>query len=51
MNPMGHGVFKALREKRRCPHCKREQMVASDKKNKSVACKVCGKSVPPPRKD
>jgi ribosomal protein S27E len=49
MNPIGHGIFKSLRDRRVCPHCRKEQVVAAKSKGKPATCKACGKSIPPPR--
>jgi len=50
MSSIGHGIFKSLRDKRVCPHCKKEQIVAADRRGKEAVCKSCGKSIPPPRR-
>lgn len=33
---------------RRCPDCRRRQVVPSNRKHLSVACRNCGAQIPPP---
>lgn len=49
MNPyfISTVVGTILRLKRVCPHCKRPQVVASDKKHLTVKCRFCGAEIPP----
>jgi len=50
MSIFGHGVANTLTRKRTCPSCKRAQVVPQGKSRVTVACKFCGKDVPPPKK-
>ncbi len=43
------GTFRALA--RKCPVCKRTQLVPMSSKGKTVPCKFCGSDVPPPSKE
>jgi ribosomal protein S27E len=38
-----------LHLKRKCPECKREQIVPSSQRNETVTCKFCGAKIPPNR--
>ncbi|MHB8110421.1 MAG: 30S ribosomal protein S27 [Syntrophorhabdaceae bacterium] len=38
-----------LNLKRKCPKCKREQVVKPGEKHKTVTCKFCGAKIPAPR--
>jgi ribosomal protein S27E len=38
-----------LHLKRKCPECKREQIVPSSHRKQTVACKFCGAKIPPPK--
>lgn len=48
MNPfLVAAMTTLLHLKRKCPKCKREQIVKQEKKDKTVACKFCGARIPP----
>jgi ribosomal protein S27E len=51
MNPIGHGIFKALRNKRTCPNCGKQQVVPPERRDQTVECKHCGAEIPPPRRE
>ena len=38
-----------LHLKRKCPECKREQIVPSSQRKETVLCKFCGAKIPPNR--
>jgi ribosomal protein S27E len=44
------GAADALRRKRRCPKCGKEQVVPREKRRETVRCIACGADVPPPKK-
>ena len=52
MNPllMSTVVSSILGLKRTCPKCKKDQVVPSSKRKKTVRCKFCDDNIPP-RKD
>lgn len=48
MNPFLAAVMGTLLHlKRKCPKCKREQVVKQSQKDRSVKCKFCGTRIPP----
>jgi len=48
MNPFLAAVMGTLFHlKRKCPKCKREQVVKASEKQKTVACKFCGAKIRP----
>ena len=48
MNPFLAAVMGTLLHlKRKCPKCKREQIVKKNQKDKTVPCKFCGAKIPP----
>lgn len=49
MNPLFLGAIIAsfLKRKRRCPKCKRDQIIPPSKRLESVRCKFCGTDIPP----
>lgn len=47
---IGHGIMKALANKRTCSYCKKHQVVPPERKRDTVTCKACGRPIPPPRK-
>ena len=51
MNPFIVSIIARLRQlRRKCPVCKRDQIVAPDRKNDTVPCKFCGADIPPREK-
>jgi ribosomal protein S27E len=36
-----------LHLKRKCPECRREQVVPSNQRKETVLCKFCGAKIPP----
>ena len=49
MNPLYQiMIASSLWQKRTCPSCKKEQVVAPGGARKTVQCKFCGKPIPPP---
>jgi ribosomal protein S27E len=44
---IAHTIGKALA--RRCPNCRREQIVPREKAHESVRCQHCGQTIPPPK--
>jgi ribosomal protein S27E len=47
---LGSIIGRLLHLKRTCPKCKRDQIVPSAKKHKTIACKFCGADILPPKK-
>jgi ribosomal protein S27E len=44
------GAVDAMRRKRRCPKCRKEQVVPREKVRETVRCGACGADIPPPRR-
>ena len=40
-------IAKMFSLQRKCPKCKREQVVSMSKKKQDVRCKFCGSRIPP----
>ena len=52
MNPFLAAIMGTLLHlKRKCPKCKREQIVKKSEMHKTVACKSCGAKIPPRKTD
>jgi ribosomal protein S27E len=52
MNPFLAAIMGTLLHlKRKCPKCKREQVVKASEKQKTIVCKFCGAKIPPKRMD
>jgi ribosomal protein S27E len=50
MSVIFHSVLSMiLHLKRKCPECKREQIVPSSQRKETVTCKFCGAKIPPNR--
>jgi ribosomal protein S27E len=50
MSVIFHTVLTMLLHlKRKCPECKREQIVPSSQRRQAVTCKFCGAEIPPPK--
>ncbi len=48
MNPLYQIIIGSLLQyKRKCPACKRDQIVAPSRIRDTVQCKFCGKPIPP----
>lgn len=48
MNPIFQMIVGALFHlKRKCPKCKREQVIPMSQKDKTINCKFCGFKIPP----
>jgi ribosomal protein S27E len=50
MSVIFHTILSMLLHlKRKCPECKREQIVPSSQCSETVTCKFCGARIPPNR--
>jgi ribosomal protein S27E len=50
MSVIFHSVLSMLLHlKRKCPECKREQIVPASRRKETVLCKFCGAKIPPSR--
>ena len=52
MNPIFHWVIThtvGRAQVRRCPTCRRAQLVPKARQRDEVTCRACGSAIPPPR--